>query len=59
MEDMMFWIKIIYTNFRCQMNDTDSQHISSWTWKIQRYTATDKIEDADLIIIIHCSVREN
>ena len=40
------------------MNDTDSQHIQAELEKHKGYTATDKIEDADLIIINTCSVRE-
>ena len=40
------------------MNDTDSQHIASELEKHKNYTQTDKIEDADLIIINTCSVRE-
>ena len=41
------------------MNDTDSQHIQAELEKHKGYSATDKIEDADLIIINTCSVREN
>ncbi len=40
------------------MNDTDSQHIQAELEKHKGYSATDKIEDADLIIINTCSVRE-
>ena len=40
------------------MNDTDSQHIQAELEKQKGYTPTDKIEDADLIIINTCSVRE-
>jgi tRNA-2-methylthio-N6-dimethylallyladenosine synthase len=40
------------------MNDTDSKHIQAELEKHKGYTATDKIEDADLIIINTCSVRE-
>ena len=40
------------------MNDTDSQHIQSELEKHKGYTATQNIEDADLIIINTCSVRE-
>ena len=40
------------------MNDTDSQHIQAELEKHKGYTPTDKIEDADLIIINTCSVRE-
>ena len=40
------------------MNDTDSQHIAAELEKHKDYTQTDAIEDADLIIINTCSVRE-
>ncbi len=40
------------------MNDTDSQHIQAELEKHKGYSATDKMEDADLIIINTCSVRE-
>ncbi len=40
------------------MNDTDSQHIASELEKHKDYTQTDDIQDADLIIINTCSVRE-
>lgn len=40
------------------MNDTDSQHIQAELEKHKGYTATQNIEDADLIIINTCSVRE-
>ena len=40
------------------MNDTDSKHIQAGVRKHKGYTATQNIEDADLIIINTCSVRE-
>lgn len=40
------------------MNDTDSQHIQAELEKHKGYVATSNIEDADLIIINTCSVRE-
>ncbi len=40
------------------MNDTDSKHIQAELEKHKGYTATQNIEDADLIIINTCSVRE-
>ena len=40
------------------MNDTDSQHIAAELEKHKDYSQTDKMEDADLIIINTCSVRE-
>ena len=40
------------------MNDTDSQHIIAELEEHKNYTTTDSMEDADLIIINTCSVRE-
>ena len=40
------------------MNDTDSQHIASELEKHKDYIQTNDIQDADLIIINTCSVRE-
>ncbi len=40
------------------MNDTDSQHIIAELKEHKNYTTTDQMEDADLIIINTCSVRE-
>ncbi len=40
------------------MNDTDSQHIIAELKKHKNYSTTNSIEDADLIIINTCSVRE-
>ncbi len=40
------------------MNDTDSKHIQAELEKHKGYTATNTLEDADLIIINTCSVRE-
>ena len=40
------------------MNDTDSKHIQAELEKHKGYTPTQNIEDADLIIINTCSVRE-
>ena len=50
--------KLFIQTLGCQMNDTDSQHIQAELEKHKGYVATDKIEDADLIIINTCSVRE-
>ena len=43
--------KLFIQTLGCQMNDTDSQHIQAELEKHKGYTATDKLEDADLIII--------
>ena len=40
------------------MNDTDSKHIQAELEKHKGYSSTQNIEDADLIIINTCSVRE-
>ena len=40
------------------MNDTDSQHIQAELEKHKCYTTTQNMEEADLIIINTCSVRE-
>ena len=40
------------------MNDTDSQHIQAELEKHKGYTTTQNMEEADLIIINTCSVRE-
>jgi tRNA-2-methylthio-N6-dimethylallyladenosine synthase len=50
--------KLFIQTLGCQMNDTDSQHIQAELEKHKGYVATDKLEDADLIIINTCSVRE-
>jgi len=50
--------KLFIQTLGCQMNDTDSQHIAAELEKHKDYTQTEKIEDADLIIINTCSVRE-
>ncbi|RXK12523.1 tRNA (N6-isopentenyl adenosine(37)-C2)-methylthiotransferase MiaB [Halarcobacter mediterraneus] len=50
--------KLFIQTLGCQMNDTDSQHIISELKEHKNYTTTDQMEDADLIIINTCSVRE-
>ncbi len=50
--------KLFIQTLGCQMNDTDSQHIQAELEKHKGYVATSNIEDADLIIINTCSVRE-
>ena len=51
--------KLFIQTLGCQMNDTDSQHMQAELEKHKGYTATQNIEEADLIIINTCSVREN
>ncbi|MGJ0372618.1 tRNA (N6-isopentenyl adenosine(37)-C2)-methylthiotransferase MiaB [Aliarcobacter cryaerophilus] len=50
--------KLFIQTLGCQMNDTDSKHIQAELEKHKGYSATQSIEDADLIIINTCSVRE-
>ncbi|HRM77876.1 MAG TPA: tRNA (N6-isopentenyl adenosine(37)-C2)-methylthiotransferase MiaB, partial [Aliarcobacter cryaerophilus] len=50
--------KLFIQTLGCQMNDTDSKHIQAELEKHKGYSATQNIEDADLIIINTCSVRE-
>lgn len=50
--------KLFIQTLGCQMNDTDSQHIIAELKEHKNYSKTDNIEDADLIIINTCSVRE-
>lgn len=50
--------KLFIETLGCQMNDTDSQHIMAELKKHKDYDRTDTLEDADLIIINTCSVRE-
>eukprot|EP01029_Cantina_marsupialis_P008595 TRINITY_DN2030_c0_g1_i4.p1 TRINITY_DN2030_c0_g1~~TRINITY_DN2030_c0_g1_i4.p1 ORF type:complete len:440 (-),score=98.07 TRINITY_DN2030_c0_g1_i4:535-1854(-) len=50
--------KLFIQTLGCQMNDTDSQHIIAELKEHKNYTTTENIEDADLIIINTCSVRE-
>ena len=50
--------KLFIQTLGCQMNDTDSQHIIAELKEHKNYTTTEQMEDADLIIINTCSVRE-
>ena len=50
--------KLFIQTLGCQMNDTDSQHIIAELKEHKNYSQTENIEDADLIIINTCSVRE-
>lgn len=50
--------KLFIQTLGCQMNDTDSQHIIAELKEHKNYTTTNHMEDADLIIINTCSVRE-
>ncbi|TLP38356.1 tRNA (N6-isopentenyl adenosine(37)-C2)-methylthiotransferase MiaB [Arcobacter arenosus] len=50
--------KLFIQTLGCQMNDTDSQHIIAELKEHKNYSTTDNMEEADLIIINTCSVRE-
>lgn len=50
--------KLFIQTLGCQMNDTDSQHIAAELEKHKNYSQTNTMEEADLIIINTCSVRE-
>lgn len=50
--------KLFIETLGCQMNDNDSAHIVAELNKHKNYTTTSNIEEADLIIINTCSVRE-
>lgn len=50
--------KLFIQTLGCQMNEADSQHIVAELEEHKNYIQTKNIEDADLIIINTCSVRE-
>lgn len=50
--------KLFIQTLGCQMNDTDSRHIIAELKEHKNYTPTTNMEEADLIIINTCSVRE-
>ena len=50
--------KVFARSFGCQMNVYDSSRMVDLLKDIN-YEETDKIEDADLIIVNTCSIREN
>jgi tRNA-2-methylthio-N6-dimethylallyladenosine synthase len=50
--------KLFIQTLGCQMNARDTEHIIAELNKHKNYTTTDILEDADLIIINTCSVRE-
>ena len=51
---MKYYLKV----FGCQMNISDSERIASFLEQ-QHYQNTDKMEGADLIVIVACSVRQS
>jgi len=50
--------KLFIQTLGCQMNDTDSKHIIAELKEHKNYITTNQMEEADLIIINTCSVRE-
>jgi tRNA-2-methylthio-N6-dimethylallyladenosine synthase len=50
-------MKYFIKTFGCQMNESDSERIASFLEK-KNYRSTGKIEDADLIVVNACSVRQ-
>jgi tRNA-2-methylthio-N6-dimethylallyladenosine synthase len=50
--------KLFIETLGCQMNSRDTEHIIAELSKYNQYTTTPTLEDADLIIINTCSVRE-
>ena len=50
--------KLFIETYGCQMNVADSEVVAS-IMKMDGYTLTDKIEDADAVFVNTCSVRDN
>ena len=50
--------KLFIKTLGCQMNSRDTEHIIAELTTYNNYTTTDTLEEADLIIINTCSVRE-
>ena len=50
--------KIFIKTFGCQMNEYDSDQISNLMSEIDNYQSTDQVEDADLVVLNTCSIRE-
>jgi tRNA-2-methylthio-N6-dimethylallyladenosine synthase len=50
--------KVFIRTFGCQMNEYDSEKMSDVLRTEQGYTQTDSVEEADLILLNTCSVRE-
>jgi uncharacterized membrane-anchored protein len=53
-----FQKKVFIRTFGCQMNEYDSDKMADLLEAAQGYTKTDKAEEADLILLNTCSVRE-
>lgn len=50
--------KLFIETLGCAMNERDSEHMIAELSQKEDYTLTDSVEDADLILINTCSVRE-
>ena len=50
--------KVYLRSFGCQMNDYDTHRIADLLEKEEHYEVTDRIEEADLIVMNTCSIRE-
>ncbi len=50
--------KVFIRTFGCQMNEYDSEKMADVLEAAQGYAKTDKVEEADLILLNTCSVRE-
>ena len=50
--------KIFIKTYGCQMNEYDSDQISNLMGKMDSYQSTDQVEDADLVVLNTCSIRE-
>ncbi len=50
--------KLFIETLGCAMNERDSEHMIAELSQKENYTLTDRAEDADLILINTCSVRE-
>ena len=50
--------KVFIRTFGCQMNEYDSDKMADVLEAAQGYTKTDKADEADLILLNTCSVRE-
>ena len=50
--------KVFIRTFGCQMNEYDSDKMADVLEAVDGYTKTEKVEEADLILLNTCSVRE-
>ena len=50
--------KIFIKTFGCQMNEYDSDQITNLMYQHKGYQKTENMEDADLVVLNTCSIRE-